>query len=280
MISHFAFDRIPSWSNTALPRQRGLAGIGAVIVLFIVRPPVWGQWSTGSSGAIYYNGGNVGIGTSTPSGGALNVIAPYYNSGILIQGSSTCGSGIEVSNTAANGHAYAIFAAGSCDGVGAGGFGIFDDTVGAYRFAITSSGDVGIGTMSPQHLLHVAGTIGAEEIIVSSTGADYVFEPNYRLQPLGEVAKYISENHHLPDVPSADEVKKSGMSVGDMEAKLLAKIEELTLHMIDAEERSKALENRNQELQRRLDRLETQNRQIAQNPDPNATRVPNGGERQ
>jgi hypothetical protein len=118
------------------------------------------------------------------------------------------------------------------------------------------SGNVGIGTTSPQHLLHVAGTIGAEEVIVSSTGADYVFQPNYRLRPLSEVNAFIQENHHLPDIPSEAEVKENGLSLGDMQAKLLAKVEELTLHVIDAAERNKALERQNSELQERIERLE------------------------
>jgi hypothetical protein len=107
---------------------------------------------------------------------------------------------------------------------------------------ITGTGNVGIGTTAPQHLLHVAGTIGAKEIIVSSTGADYVFQPNYRLRPLSEVRAYIQANHHLPDIPSASEVAQKGLSVGDMQTKLLAKIEELTLHMIQEHERNDRLE--------------------------------------
>jgi hypothetical protein len=122
-------------------------------------------------------------------------------------------------------------------------------------------GNVGIGTTAPQHLLHVAGTIGAIEVIVSGTGADYVFNPNYRLKPLTEVASFIKEHHHLPEIPSEAEVKEKGVSVGDMQAKLLAKIEELTLHMIQADERNTGLEQRNRELQERIARLEARGMQ-------------------
>jgi hypothetical protein len=115
---------------------------------------------------------------------------------------------------------------------------------------ILPSGNVGIGTTNPQHLLHVAGTIGAEEVIVSSTGADYVFGPDYRLPSLTEVAAYIADHHHLPDIPSAPEMKENGIGVADMQAKLLAKIEELTLHMIQAEKE-------NHELRERIGRLES-----------------------
>jgi len=119
-----------------------------------------------------------------------------------------------------------------------------------------NKGNVGIGTTSPAHMLHVAGTIGAEEVIVSSTGQDYVFDPGYKLAPLSEVSKYIDEHHHLPDIPSAAEVQKNGVGLSEMQGKMLAKIEELTLHMIQADERNNRLEKRNRELQERVARLE------------------------
>jgi hypothetical protein len=112
-----------------------------------------------------------------------------------------------------------------------------------------TQGYVGIGTTSPAHLLHVAGTIGAEEVIVSSNGADYVLDPGYRLKPLSEVSEYIKQNHHLPEIPPATEIQEKGVSVGEMQTKLLAKIEELTLHMIRAEEE-------NRKLRERIERLE------------------------
>ena len=69
------------------------------------------------------------------------------------------------------------------------------------------------------------------------------------------MAAYIQANRHLPDIPSADEVKQKGMGVGEMEAKLLAKIEELTLHMIQEHERNDRLEQQNQELRSEIDNL-------------------------
>lgn len=113
-----------------------------------------------------------------------------------------------------------------------------------------TSGFVGIGTTNPQHLLHVFGAIGATEVIVSSGGADYVFEPDYRLQPLGEVKRYIQQYHHLPGIPPASQVSEKGMSLGEMQTRLLAKVEELTLHMIRAEEE-------NRELRARLTKVES-----------------------
>jgi hypothetical protein len=62
---------------------------------------------------------------------------------------------------------------------------------------------------------------------------DYVFDPSYKLPTLEETEKYVKENHHLPEVPSAAEIEKEGMSLNGMNVILLKKVEELTLHLIE-----------------------------------------------
>jgi len=121
-----------------------------------------------------------------------------------------------------------------------------------------STGNVGIGTTAPPYKLAVKGTIGAQEVIVTSTSgwSDYVFDADYKLAPLSDVAAYVKDKHNLPDIPSAADVKEKGVSLGDMQAKLLARIEELTLHMIETEKRSDRLEAENLSLKQRITLLE------------------------
>ncbi len=78
------------------------------------------------------------------------------------------------------------------------------------------------------------GKIYAEEIeVVAGVFADFVFDSDYELKPLKQVEKYIKDNKHLPDVPSEAEVIKNGLNLGEMDALLLQKIEELTLYTIE-----------------------------------------------
>ena len=85
------------------------------------------------------------------------------------------------------------------------------------------------------YALAVGGKILAEEVRVKSVNdwADRVFSTDYDLQSLPELEAYINTHRHLPDIPSAAEVREDGVSLSDMQAKLLLKIEELTLHMIE-----------------------------------------------
>lgn len=102
------------------------------------------------------------------------------------------------------------------------------------QMRITASGNIGIGITSPSEKLSVNGNVRAKKIIVSQTGwPDYVFDPAYKLKPLSELAAFIQKYQHLPDMPSAKEVEEEGISVGDNQALLLKKIEELTLYLIE-----------------------------------------------
>ena len=110
--------------------------------------------------------------------------------------------------------------------------------------------NVGIGTSVPnsQYRLSVNGKVRAKEIVVETGWSDFVFAPGYRLRPLPEVSAFIARHGHLPDVPSATEVASHGVAVGEVEAKLLQKVEELTLYLIETHQRLSALEAENARL--------------------------------
>lgn len=123
---------------------------------------------------------------------------------------------------------------------------------------ILSNKSIMIGSTSNPtgYKLYVEGGILTEKIKVAlKSGAnwsDYVFADDYKLQPLHEVETYIKEHKHLPGVPSADEVFENGIDVATMDAKLLEKIEELTLHVINLEKKVNNLQNQNEELHKAL----------------------------
>ena len=110
------------------------------------------------------------------------------------------------------------------------------------RLNILYNGNIGIGKALPQYKLDVAGVIRADEFLIDiQSGADYVFEDSYSLTSLREVKKYVEENHHLPDVPSAEEMQNYGVNIEEYTITLLQKVEELTLYTIRQEEKLKTL---------------------------------------
>jgi hypothetical protein len=121
--------------------------------------------------------------------------------------------------------------------------------IGSSVLTWTDDGNVGIGTSAPQFKLAVNGDIFCKKIRVTQTGwADYVFYPNYKLQSLEEVEKYIKRNNHLSDVPSANTVENNGLDLGDNQAILLKKIEELTLYIIQLDHKIESQEREINEL--------------------------------
>jgi hypothetical protein len=109
------------------------------------------------------------------------------------------------------------------------------------------NGNIGIGTTNPDVKLAVKGTVHAEEVKVNLNvpGPDYVFEPDYQLPSLTETEAYIKAHKHLPEVPSAKEMEANGINLSEMNMLLLRKVEELTLHLIEA---TKKIENQQEQI--------------------------------
>lgn len=119
---------------------------------------------------------------------------------------------------------------------------------------VNYAGNVGIGTLNPgSYKLAVEGIIGAREVnVTSNSWADFVFNEDYVLTPLSKLEYYIKENKHLPDIPSEAYIKANGIDLGEMDAKLLQKIEELTLYMIGMKKEHKVLKERISLLEKKL----------------------------
>jgi hypothetical protein len=124
----------------------------------------------------------------------------------------------------------------------------WDQTEYAPMFSVVSDGNVGIGVSNPQNKLDVDGTIRAKEVKIETGWADFVFNADYNLRPLSEVNAFIQTNKHLPEIPTAAEVKNEGVNLGEMQTKLLQKVEELTLYLIQQDNTIKELKAEIQEL--------------------------------
>lgn len=226
-------------------------------------PPFDPESWTESVGKIYYginNSNKVGIGTSTPTAkldvnGTLRlrtlsssnqdrVLVSDTNGNLYYRSASGIG-GSSLPTSASEGQVL-TYSSGQWIAADAAGGQI--DTSQDIEF----NGKISIGTSQflDEYELAVAGSAVFEEVKVKleANWPDYVFSDEYDLMQLDKLKKYIETHGHLPSVPSAEEVKEDGILLGEMNAKLLEKIEELTLHLLSMNERLKKLEAENQSL--------------------------------
>lgn len=129
------------------------------------------------------------------------------------------------------------------------------------NMVLLQNGNIGVGTTSPQSKLAVNGTITGQEVKVTQTGwSDFVFDSAYRLPRLSNITNYIKTYHHLPDIPSAEQIENKGLNLGNMEKKQMQKIEELTLYQINADKRITQLEKELSELKEEVEQLKNKSR--------------------
>lgn len=117
---------------------------------------------------------------------------------------------------------------------------------------ITSKGNVGIGTSTipSGYKMAITGKLITEEVKIEafSNWPDYVFKKDFELPTLKEVESHIKDKGHLENIPSASDVKKEGFYLGEMDAKLLQKIEELTLYTIKQQKEIEILKLQNDKI--------------------------------
>lgn len=106
------------------------------------------------------------------------------------------------------------------------------------------------------YLLDINGNVRANTITVNTTGADFVFSDGYKLPTLAELAAYVAANHHLPGITSAENMQKNGIDLGENQTRLLQKIEELTLYLIDKDKQLETERETNAQQQEQISLLE------------------------
>lgn len=202
------------------------------------------------------DGGKVGIGNTSPSHtlsvGMTNPAvgawaSALFDAGIMIgsSGNSTATYLYNQSETGVHGINAYNYETGQFIPVHVGWNG--NDV-----YIAKDGGSVGIGTTDTDgHQLAVNGSIKSKKVMVDpDSWSDFVFEANYELPTLEEVEKHIDEKGHLPSIPSEAEVLQNGIDIGEMDASLLQKIEELTLYIIDMNKQLKAQNAKIEQLQK------------------------------
>ncbi len=197
-----------------------------------------------------YLAGNLGVGTTNPAY-KLDISANSQTHALFkgtfagIQGIQVERSGGDNIRLVTNYTGYG----GGLESSSALRFSVNNNSLVSPSMYIKTDGNVGIGTTNPgSYKLAVNGNIRAKEIKVETGWSDFVFKKDYPLPTLQEVEKHIKTNGHLKDIPSAKEVTENGIFLGEMDSKLLQKIEELTLYTIAQEKRINQLESENSKL--------------------------------
>jgi len=213
---------------------------------------VIGPWSNSAKGLKITSAGNVGIGTVETGSYKLNVAGRMGTQEIWVSGNGVQNVAL-INNLTPGawnpltqpGDNMLLWKGSNADQADAGGLVIAPWSNSNNGIRISSQGNVSIGTStSNTYKLAVEGKIAARGVKVTLAGfADYVFDSTYQLRPLASLQQYINQNKHLPGIPSAEEVKKDGgVELGEMNVKLLEKIEELTLYVIELKKENEQMQ--------------------------------------
>lgn len=224
------------------PHRCSIPGLAAALDLVLTL-----GWASAAhaQGTLFVEGNNVGIGTDTPSQ-KLHIVGTTTDTGLLIHQTGTASSGIpnmidliregrvqfrleDVS--AGGGNPWTFATRGS-------GFQVNElNDGGQVDFNLSSGGD-----------LTIAGSLRANG--GADVFPDYVFDPSYELMPIDELAKFVRRERHLPKIPSAESVRAKGgtYDMTELQLRLLEKVEELTLYVVQLNEETEQLRAENAEL--------------------------------
>jgi hypothetical protein len=205
-----------------------------------------GLYGGGTLGLLVNSFGNVGIGTASLTR-KLDILS---GTGVTPLAAVGPGGSILIDNV---GSGQSYYQANS--------FHQFQGTSGNPILTMFNGGSVAIGTTDPKgYKLAVAGDAIAESMTVDlqANWPDYVFKKDYSLPLLSEVKAYIDQNQHLPGVPTAGQLSKTGINLGEMNALLMKKVEELTLYLIEKDKQDKEKEAKLQSQQKQIDELKQQ----------------------
>ena len=182
--------------------------------------------------------GNIGIGIGNP-GRQLHLWSADDPT-ILLQSNGNAEPSGRVSMRQSDNTGFDVFFDGAADRLVFEGFSA-GSSQGRHMEIEFSTGNVAIGTsnLASGYKLSVDGKVAAEELLVDLSGSwpDYVFNDSYDLPTLSEVKSHIEKKGHLPGIPSAQEIEDNGFEVGEMNRILVEKVEELTLYILDQQER-------------------------------------------
>jgi len=204
----------------------------------------------GSQKMILNSSGNVGIGTATPANNlqiGTQASSPGSSPLTFSLGgtySSTAGANPKL-KIYDNGTVFYGFgvSANEMDAMAPSGSGFAWFVNGSQKMILNSSGNVGIGTATVPtgYAFAVNGSAVATSMVVklAANWPDFVFKKDYLLPSLSKLKTYIDQNHHLPEMPTEQEINKDGLNLGDMNKLLVKKVEELTLYLIDKDSKIK-----------------------------------------